>query len=244
MRIGYAPELGRTGVDPEVARLCRDAALGLQRHGAAVEEIAVDFSDGRDAFITLRGEAMVGNHLVRVDKLDVLDPNLAGNIRLGLEVKIGDIARAEHKRAEIWHRWRVAVRAVRPRADADLPGAAVPGGAELSVRDRRAEARELHRLGRRRRSSCRSPRCPRRACRRARRRPGCRSACRSSGRASRSRGSSPARSSSSATVRSAGPRTRRSAPVLPLRAGRRCTTMSLQSPSCRRKIGPADPVRA
>jgi amidase len=106
MRIGYAPELARTGIDPEVARLCRDAALGLQRHGAAVEEVAVDFSDGRDAFITLRGEAMAGNHLARVDKLDVLDPNLAGNIRLGLAVKIGDIARAEHKRAEIWHRWR------------------------------------------------------------------------------------------------------------------------------------------
>ncbi len=106
VRIGYAPELGRTGVDPEVARLCRDAALGLQRHGAAVDEIAVDFSDGRDAFITLRGEAMVGNHLARLEKLDVLDPNLAGNIRLGLDVKIFDIARAEHKRAEIWHRWR------------------------------------------------------------------------------------------------------------------------------------------
>ena len=71
-----------------------------------MEEIAVDFSDGRDAFITLRGESMVGNHLARQDKLDPLDPNLAGNIRLGLEVKIGDIARAEHKRAEIWHRWR------------------------------------------------------------------------------------------------------------------------------------------
>ena len=95
-----------TGVDPEVARLCRDAALGLQRHGAAVDEIAVDFSDGRDAFITLRGEAMVGNHLARLEQLDVLDPNLAGNIRLGLDVKIFDIARAEHKRAEIWHRWR------------------------------------------------------------------------------------------------------------------------------------------
>ena len=107
VRVGYAAQLGRTGVDPEVARLCRDAALGLQRHGAAIEEIAVDFSDGRDAFIALRGEAMVGNHFVRVDKLDVLDPNLAGNIRLGLEVKVGDIARAEHKRAEIWHRWRV-----------------------------------------------------------------------------------------------------------------------------------------
>jgi amidase len=106
VRIGYAPELARTGIDAEVARLCSDAALGLQRHGAAVEEIAPDFSDGRDAFITLRGEAMVGNHLVRVDKLDALDPNLAGNVRLGLDVRVGDIARAEHKRAEIWHRWR------------------------------------------------------------------------------------------------------------------------------------------
>ncbi len=106
VRIGYAPELGRSGIDPEVAHLCREAALGLQRYGAAVEEIAVDFSDGRDAFITLRGESMVGNHLARLERLDALDPNLAGNIRLGLEVKVGDIARAEHKRAEIWHRWR------------------------------------------------------------------------------------------------------------------------------------------
>ena len=138
VRIGYAPELGRAGVDPEVARLCRDAALGLQRHGAAVEEIAVDFSDGRDAFITLRGEAMVGNHLARVDKLDELDPNLAGNIRLGLEVKIGDIARAEHKRAEIWHRWRALFERFDLVLTPTCAGAAVPGRAELSVRDRRA----------------------------------------------------------------------------------------------------------
>ena len=106
VRIGYAPDLGRTGIDREVALVCREAARELERHGAAVEDIAADFADGRDAFITLRGEAMVGNHLARLAKLDVLDPNLAGNIRLGLEVKIDDIARAEHKRAEIWHRWR------------------------------------------------------------------------------------------------------------------------------------------
>jgi amidase len=40
-------------------------------------------------------------------KLGELSPNLAGNLRLGLAVQILDIARAEHKRAEIWHRWRV-----------------------------------------------------------------------------------------------------------------------------------------
>jgi len=106
VRLAYAPAIGPTGIEPEVARLCRDAAFALEHHGAGVEEVAFDLSDGRDAFITLRGEAMVGNHLARLDKLGELDPNLAGNIRLGLGVQILDIARAEHKRAEIWHRWR------------------------------------------------------------------------------------------------------------------------------------------
>jgi amidase len=106
IRLAYAPSIGPTGIEPEVARLCRDAAFALERHGASVEEVAFDLSDGRDAFITLRGEAMVGNHLARLEKLGELNPNLAGNVRLGLSVQILDIARAEHKRAEIWHRWR------------------------------------------------------------------------------------------------------------------------------------------
>jgi amidase len=106
IRLAYAPSIGPTGIDPEVARLCREAAFALERHGASVEEVAFDLADGRDAFITLRGEAMVGNHLARLEKLGELNPNLAGNIRLGLGVQILDIARAEHKRAEIWHRCR------------------------------------------------------------------------------------------------------------------------------------------
>jgi amidase len=105
-RLAYAPAIGPTGIDPEVAQLCREAAFGLERRGASVEEVAFDLSDGRDAFATLRGEAMVGNHLARLEKLGELGPNLAGNIRQGLGVQILDIARAEHKRAEIWHRWR------------------------------------------------------------------------------------------------------------------------------------------
>jgi amidase len=106
VRLAYAPAIGPTGIDPEVARCCREAAFALEHHGASIEEVAFDLADGRDAFITLRGEAMVGNHLARLEKLGELNPNLAGNIRLGLGVQIVDIARAEHKRAEIWHRWR------------------------------------------------------------------------------------------------------------------------------------------
>lgn len=106
VRLAYVADLGGTGIDPEVARICRDAARALERDGAVVEEIQADFSDGVQPFITLRGESMVGNHLERLDQLDRLNPNLAGNIRLGLEVKILDIARAERKRAELFHRWR------------------------------------------------------------------------------------------------------------------------------------------
>jgi amidase len=91
----------------EIERICRTAALDLRSAGAAVEEIEINFSDGRDAFLALRGEAMVGNHLERLERIGELDDNLAGNIRAGLALKIGEIARAEHKRAEIWHRWRV-----------------------------------------------------------------------------------------------------------------------------------------
>ncbi len=106
VRLAYAPAIGPTGIDPEVARLCREATFALERHGASIEELAFDLSDGCDAFATLRGEAMVGNHLARLDKLGELNANLAGNIRLGLSMQTVDIARAEHKRAEIWHRWR------------------------------------------------------------------------------------------------------------------------------------------
>jgi amidase len=106
VRVAYAPVIGPTGVDPEVARLCRDAAFALERDGARAEEVAFDLSDGCDAFAILRGAAMVGNHLARLEKLGELGPNLAGNVRQGLAVQILDIARAEHKRAEIWHRWR------------------------------------------------------------------------------------------------------------------------------------------
>jgi len=93
-------------VDAEIEYICRVAAKTLALAAAVVEEIEFDLSDGRDAFLALRGEAMVGNHLERLDRLGELGPNLAGNIRDGLALRVVDIARAERKRAEIWHRWR------------------------------------------------------------------------------------------------------------------------------------------
>jgi len=107
LRIAYAPDIAGIGVDAEIERICRAAALDLAKRGAVVEETEIAMGDGRDAFIVLRGEAMVGNHLARLERIGELGDNLAGNIRAGLALTPTEIARAEHKRAEIWHRWRV-----------------------------------------------------------------------------------------------------------------------------------------
>src|SRR5882672_4698229 len=106
LRLAYAPDIAGIGVDREIERLCRAAALDLRDARATLDEIEINLSDGRDAFLALRGEAMVGNHLDKLERIGELGDNLAGNIRAGLALTVTDIARAERKRAEIWHRWR------------------------------------------------------------------------------------------------------------------------------------------
>src|SRR5437660_4157937 len=107
LRLAYAPDIAAIGVDEEIERICRTAARDLRdADGATLEEIEFNLSDGRDAFLALRGEAMLGNHLDRLERIGELDDNLAGNIRAGLALTISEIARAEISRAAIWHRWR------------------------------------------------------------------------------------------------------------------------------------------
>jgi amidase len=106
VRIAYTPDIAGIGVDAEIEGLCRAVARGLAANGARVEEIDFDVPDGRDAFLALRGEAMVGHHYDRLHRLEELGGNLAGNIREGLALAVLDTAGAERKRAEIWHRYR------------------------------------------------------------------------------------------------------------------------------------------
>ena len=106
LRLAYAPDIAGIGVDREIERTCRAAATELREARATVEEVEISMGDGRDAFLALRGEAMVGNHLDKLERIGELGDNLAGNIRTGLALTVTDIARAERKRAEIWHRWR------------------------------------------------------------------------------------------------------------------------------------------
>ena len=73
---------------------------------ASVTELTLDLADGVDAYQVLRGEWMVAQYTDRLDRLHEFGANLAGNIKSGLALTSRDLAVAERKRAEIWHRLR------------------------------------------------------------------------------------------------------------------------------------------
>ena len=62
----------------------------------------VDLSEGREAFLHLRGYWMVAHQLRHLDRLDELGDNVAGNVRAGLEVTTRQYAWAEQVRGRIW----------------------------------------------------------------------------------------------------------------------------------------------
>ncbi|HUC61697.1 MAG TPA: amidase family protein [Alphaproteobacteria bacterium] len=109
LRLAYSADIAGVGVDPEIGAVCHAAALRLVEAGASVEEIALDFSEGCDAYRTLRGQWMVQQYAERLDSLDRFGPNLARNVEAGLALTPREIAAAEATRARLWHRWRAAL---------------------------------------------------------------------------------------------------------------------------------------
>ena len=101
LRLAYCPDLIGIGVDPEVERVCRAAAFGLQQFGITVEEVALDLSAGRDAFLALRGLWFVAQMHSRMEHLEEFGPNVAGNIRAGLKTTTAELGAAEQARGRV-----------------------------------------------------------------------------------------------------------------------------------------------
>lgn len=106
LKIAYAPDIAGIGIEKNIAEDCRNTALALEKDGANVDEINFDVSAGRDAYLTLRAEWMVGQQYRYLDMLDKMDPNLAGNVRDGLKLSIADTAAAQHQRQKILAQYR------------------------------------------------------------------------------------------------------------------------------------------
>ncbi len=106
LRIAYCADIAGISVDPVVERVCRSAAFALGEKGAMVEEITLDLSAARPAFLSLRGLWFVTQMFSRLQMQDRFGTNVGNNVRSGLEVTSREIAAAEQYRAHLWHQFR------------------------------------------------------------------------------------------------------------------------------------------
>jgi amidase len=102
--IAYCADPAGIGIDPAIERGCRAAAFGLKDAGAEVEEIDLDLSAGRNAFLALRGLWFV-THMAPRDGV-AFGTNVANNVRSGLATTTAEIAAAEQERGRIWQRFQ------------------------------------------------------------------------------------------------------------------------------------------
>jgi amidase len=106
LRVAYCGDIAGIGVDPAVEVVCREAAFALEDKGVTVEEIDLDLSAARPAFLSLRGLWFVTHMFGRLDMQDRFGPNVGNNVRSGLQVTSRDLAAAESYRGWLWRRFR------------------------------------------------------------------------------------------------------------------------------------------
>ena len=105
-RIAYVADPARIGVDSRIEQRCRAAAFGLSDESVHVEEIDLDLSAGRAAFLALRGLWFATHMAPRMEHADRFGPNVSNNVRAGLALSVRDLAEAEQERNRIWERFR------------------------------------------------------------------------------------------------------------------------------------------
>ena len=107
LRLAYCPDIAGIGIDPAVEVTCRRAANSLAEQGHVVEEVTLDLSAARDAFLALRGHWFVAHMFERLERIDDCGVNVRNNTRAGLAGSTLDLGRAERVRGSLWHRFRV-----------------------------------------------------------------------------------------------------------------------------------------
>lgn len=106
LRVAYCEDIAGIGIDPDVAKVCRTAIESLAQSGIAVEEIELDLSPGRQAFLALRGHWFATWMTDRLDLLPGFGVNVKRNTEAGISANGRDLGAAEAVRGKIWHTMR------------------------------------------------------------------------------------------------------------------------------------------
>lgn len=106
VRVAYAPDPVGLGIDPDVARVCRESADTLARAGLNVEEVDLDLSYGFEAALSIRGHWMVAHQYGHLDRLEELGVNVRANTEAGLTMNVEALGAAEQARGRIWEDFR------------------------------------------------------------------------------------------------------------------------------------------
>ena len=105
LRVAVSPDLGCAPVERRIAALFQER-LGRFRHVfGEVQEQAPDFSGVHEAFETLRAVHFVAAHRERLETArDKLDRNVVDNTERGLQLSLGDVARAHVEQTRLYKR--------------------------------------------------------------------------------------------------------------------------------------------
>lgn len=106
LRIAYVSDPAHIGIDPRIAAICREAAFALEDSAIVVEEIDLDLSAARAAFLALRGLWFVTHMTPRLDRSAQFGANVGNNVRAGLATTTGQLASAEQERNRLWRVFR------------------------------------------------------------------------------------------------------------------------------------------
>lgn len=100
-RWAYAGDIASIGVDDSVATACRETLASLRTAGARIDEVDLDLSYARDAFLVLRGHWFVSHFESELHRVDAFGPNVSANLRSGLALNAAEIGAAENVRRRV-----------------------------------------------------------------------------------------------------------------------------------------------
>ena len=100
-RWAFTPDIAGIGVDADVAATCGETMEALRAGGARVDEIDLDLSYAREAFLALRGHWFVSHFEAELHRVDAFGPNVSANLRSGLSLTPAQLGAAENERRRV-----------------------------------------------------------------------------------------------------------------------------------------------